>query len=335
MEIKQLKYFLSVSELGSFSKAAVMLSVAQPVLSRQIRSLEEELGMELLYRNGRGIVLTEAGVVVVEHARSIVETVRRVASEIETMRAEPRGKLVIGMPPTAGSVLTVPLIRRFREAFPGIKLKVQEGYSGHVLEWLSTGRIDVAVLYNAPKTSTLSTQPLIEEELMLVGPRDTPHALRGGPLEAKTLAELPLVLPSHPHGLRVLIETLLGTIDVRPNVEFEIDSLQACLGLVQQGAGYTVLPYASIHRQAAAGELVAIPIVEPRMTRQLVLATSTQRPTTPTTRALAQTVSQLVRDLVASGIWLPRAGASSSRQDAGPPLSPGTAAGFERASSRS
>jgi len=312
MEMKQLKYFLSVSELGSFSKAAVMLSVAQPVLSRQIRSLEEELGMELLYRNGRGIVLTEAGTLFAQHARSIVDTARTAAAEIERMRGDPSGKIVIGLPPTAGAVLTVPLIQRFRQEFPRVKLKVQEGYSGHVLEWLSTGRIDVAVLYNAPKTSTLLTQPLIEEELLLIGGPATPAALRQGPIRGADLAGLPMILPSHPHGLRVLIENLLGDHGVQLTVEYEIDSFQACLGLVAQGLGYTVLPYAGVYHQARAGQLVALPIVEPRMTRHLVLATSTQRPMTVTTRSLARTVTNLVRDLVHDGVWMPTAEAVGS-----------------------
>jgi LysR family nitrogen assimilation transcriptional regulator len=240
MELKQLKYLLALSELGSFSKAAVLLSVAQPVLSRQIRSLEEELGVELLYRTGRGIVVSEAGQIVIEHARSIVNAVGYISTEIDAMRDDPIGRISIGMPPTAGSVLTAPLIQRFHAEYPRIKLKVQEGYSGHVLEWLSTGRIDVAILYNAPKTSTLVTQPLIEEELLLIGPGRHPDTVLKGTIEGAQLAELPLIMPSHPHGLRVLVETLLGTLRIYPNVEYEIDSLTAVVNMVEQGLGYTI-----------------------------------------------------------------------------------------------
>lgn len=306
MELKQLKYLLSVSELGSFSKAAVVLSVAQPVLSRQIRSLEEELGVELLYRNGRGIVVSDAGQIVVDHARSIVGAVQSISADIDTLRSEPSGKISIGMPPTAGSVLTAPLIQRFHEEYPRIKLKVQEGYSGHVLEWLSTGRIDVAILYNAPKTSTLLTQPLIEEELLLIGPGRHPDMMLNGPVEGARLAEMPLILPSHPHGLRVLVESLLGPQRVYPNVEYEVDSLSAVVNMVEQGIGYTILPYAAVSGRVESGDLTANSIVEPRMTRHLVLATSTQRPVTNATRTLARMVTQLVRDLVKDSVWVPR-----------------------------
>lgn len=307
MELKQLKYLLAVSELGSFSKAAVLLSVAQPVLSRQIRSLEEELGVELLYRNGRGIVVSEAGTIVVEHARSIVNAVGSISTEIDAMREDPIGRISIGMPPTAGSVLTAPLIQRFHEEYPRIKLKVQEGYSGHVLEWLSTGRIDVAILYNAPKTSTLVTQPLIEEELLLIGPGRHPDMAIKGPVQGAQLAELPLIMPSHPHGLRVLVETLLGPLRIYPNVEYEIDSLTAVINMVEQGLGYTILPYAAVGSRVESGHLTASAIAEPRMIRHLVLATSTQRPVTNATRALVKMVTQLARDLVRDGVWMPRA----------------------------
>lgn len=305
MEIKQLEYFLAVSEHGSFSKAAVLLSVAQPVLSRHVRTLEEELGTELFYRNGRGVETTEAGKMLLGHAQAILASAGQIAGEIESLCASPRGRLALGIPPTASSILTLPLVRRIRSTFPRVKLKIQEGYSGHVLEWLSTGRIDVAILYNAPKTSTLLTQPLIEEELYLIGPGDSPEARWDGPISGERLARLPLILPSNPHGLRRLVDSALATIDVEPNVECEIDSFGSSLELVEQGEGYTILPYASVRRQVRAGRLSATSIVEPRVTRQLVLATSMQRPMTAVTRTLARTVADLVRELMSGGVWMP------------------------------
>jgi LysR family nitrogen assimilation transcriptional regulator len=153
MELKQLRYFLTVAEHGGFSKAAVVLSIAQPVLSRQIRCLEEELGTELLYRNGRGIMVTEAGERLAQHARAIIGSEMQARADIDALCASPSGKLAIGLPPTAAPVLSAPLIARFRESHPRIKLRVQEGFNGHVLEWLSSGRVDVAVLYKRRNSS--------------------------------------------------------------------------------------------------------------------------------------------------------------------------------------
>ncbi|MCO5063932.1 MAG: LysR substrate-binding domain-containing protein [Rhizobiaceae bacterium] len=305
MELKQLRYFLAVADHGGFTKAAVALSMAQSVLSRQVQKLEEELNIALLYRNGRGIVLTEAGNRLIDHARSIVDAETMIRADVDTLRASPTGKLAIGLPPSMAPVLSVPLITRFREIYPQIRLSVQEGFNGHVLEWLANGKIDVAVLYNAPKISTLMTQTLIDEELLLVGPASTPEYMRTGPVSATMLGQLPLILPSPPHGIRALVESILGSVGVTANIECEIDSLSTTLQLVELGVGYTVLPYASVIKKVNAGQLVAMRIEDVCLSRRLVLATSTQRPITFTTRFLAKTVTQLVRDLVDDGTWMP------------------------------
>lgn len=308
LELKQLKYFLAVVEHGAFSKAAMVLSIGQPVLSRHIRSLEEEVGMDLLYRNGRGIMMTEAGQRVAEHARMVVGAELALKADVDAFRASPTGKLAIGLPPSMAPVMSAPLIMRFRDRYPLIKLRLQEGFNGHVLEWLSKGRIDVAVLYNAPKAPTLITEPLIEEELLLIGPRKAADSLQAGAVPVTQLGEIPLILPSHPHGIRVLVETLLNTVDIVPNIECEIDSVSTTLQLVEQGIGYTILPYASVIGRVTAGGVIARRIGGLSLSRQLVLATSTQRPTTLATRALTQTVKQLVSDLVAEGAWMPQDG---------------------------
>lgn len=196
IDIKQMRMFAAISEFGSFSKAAVFLALSQPVLSRQIKSLEETLGVKLFYRNGRGIVLTEAGLLLQRYSKGILELVSRATAEVSAMRSTPTGRVAIGLPPSVGLVLTIPLVLRFREAFPRVAMRVAEGFSGHVLEWLSAGQIDVAVLYNAPRTGNLLSEPLFEDELFLLGAVNDPCSLPPGKIEANRLAELPLILPS-------------------------------------------------------------------------------------------------------------------------------------------
>ncbi len=311
MDFKQLRYFLSLVDAGSFSKAAVMLGIGQPALSRYIRTLEEELGIDLLYRNGRGIVLTEAGKILQEHAKAIVEHVSVASNEIQSLRSVPSGRVIIGVPPTVGHVLIVPLVRQLKEEFPKVSLQVMEGYSGHVMEWLSLGRIDIAVLYNAAKTSTLNTEPLIEEELFLVGPTSDPANIGGSSIKAADLARLPLSLPSHPHGLRVLVDSIFSKLGVPLSVEFEIEALTANLKLAEEGSAYTILPYAAVQSLVVDGKVRVWAIEEPRFSRQLVLATSTQRPMTLTTRTLARMVRLQVQELVSRGVWMPGAEPSS------------------------
>jgi LysR family transcriptional regulator, nitrogen assimilation regulatory protein len=305
MDIKKLKAFSVVAEFGGFSRAAGVLNVAQPVLSRQVRALEEELGVQLVYRNGRGIVLTEAGALLNEYAKGVLTTLARAESEVAALGSNPRGNVVIGMPPSMGSVLTVPLIQRFRSEHPSINMRVIEGFSGYLLEWLLTGKIDVAVLYNAPKTKSVRSEPLLREELFLIGAADDPSKLRAGPLEAKRLADLPLILPSRPHGLRLLIDQILSSANIIPNVELEVDALPATIKLAENRVGYTIHSYSLAHELIQEGRVKCWPIVNPRLTRQLILASASQRPTTAATRALTNIVRSQVRELVGQGFWRP------------------------------
>jgi LysR family nitrogen assimilation transcriptional regulator len=305
MELRQLEYFIAIAETGAFSRAAIRLSVAQPILSRQIKALEQELGAELYYRTGRGIVLSEAGKVLEQHARGVLETTAGAKRAIHALGSTPSGRVVIGMPPSVGAVLTAPIVQQFRTEFPKISLGVMEGFSGHVLEWLTTGRIDVAVLYNAPRSSALVTDPLLTDELFLLGPVADPANAGAGDLAAARLADIPLILPSRPHGLRVLVDDFLAGIGITPNVQVEIDAMPSTLSLVESGIGYTILSYSSAHHLLEAGRIRKWSIVQPAMTRSLVVATSTQRPVTKAARALVGFVRKQVDTLVAEGRWSP------------------------------
>ena len=305
MDLKQLKAFSAVAEFGSFSRAAAVLSIAQPGLSRQVKSLEGELGVKLLYRNGRGIILTEAGKLLDQYAKRILETTSRAVSELAALQSSPRGNVIIGMPPSVGFVLTSPLVSRFRTEYPSIAMRVIEGFSGHVLEWLLTGKIDVAVLYNAPRMSNVLSEPLLEDELFLLGAMHDPSELPAAPVSAKKFAELPMILPSRPHGLRLLLDQALGKARITPNIVLEVDAMPSTLNLVEQGMGYTILSYSSVHHLVDAGRIRCWSIVKPQLKRQLVLATSSQRPVTSATKALTDSVRSQVRDLESKGLWRP------------------------------
>ena len=304
MELRQLEYFIAIAETGAFSRAAVRLSVSQPVLSRRMKALEQELGTELYHRTGRGIVLSEAGKILEQHARGVLETTAGARRAINALGSAPAGRVVIGMPPSVGAVLTASLVRQFRAEFPKVSLGVMEGFSGHVLEWLTTGRIDVAVLYNAPRTSALVTEPLLTDELFLLGPVGDPAGAGNG--DATDFARIPLILPSRPHGLRILVDDFLSGIGVTPNVQVEIDAMPSTLSLVEGGIGYTILSYSSAHHLIEAGRIRKWSIVDPTMTRSLVVATSTQRPVTKAARALVGVVRKQVDTLVAEGRWAPK-----------------------------
>jgi LysR family nitrogen assimilation transcriptional regulator len=306
-DLKQLQLFIAVAEFGSFSRAAVALSVSQPVISRQIKALEEELGVALLYRNGRGIVLTEAGKLLENYASGILEQVSRATTELAALRSNPRGTIVIGMPPSVGVVLTPPLVRNFRAAFPQISMRVIEGFSGHLLEWLVMGKIDVAVLYNAPRMNNLLAEPLLRDELFLLGAKEDPCSLGPDPIEASKFAELPMILPARPHGLRLLVDQVLGSAGIEPRIDLEVEAMPSTLRLVETGIGYTILSYSSVHHLVAEGRINYWRIRNPSIERELLLATSSQRPTTTAIRALTAQIREEVKTLRKLGVWEPAA----------------------------
>lgn len=307
MDLRQLEFFLAVADAGAYSRAAMRLSVSQPMLSRQVRALEQEVGVELFHRTGRGVTPTEAGAVLASYARGLVDTARSAVSAAKAAGAAPSSPVVIGMPASISTVLAVSLIREFRQAFPSVPLKVMEGYSGHVLEWLAAGRIDLAVLYDAPRLSipALPADSLLTDELFLLGPPDDPAGVGSGPVRAGRLACLPLILPSRPHGIRVLVDEALARIGRQPNVEMEVDAMHSMLQLVEGGMGYAVLSYSCVAAPIAQGRMRIWRIVEPTITRSLLVATSTQRPSTRPVRALGTLLRRQIQDLVERGGWIP------------------------------
>ena len=136
MDLKRLRYFVCVSELGSFTLAARHLGVAQPALSRHIRQLESECGSTLLRRNGRGAELSEVGKIVLEHGRSLLEQVDRLESGLKAAKGAPVGAVNVGMPPSVCMILVEPLFHRVRRDYPGVRLHISEAFSGDVREWL-------------------------------------------------------------------------------------------------------------------------------------------------------------------------------------------------------
>ncbi len=303
MDLKQLEYFVRVAELGSFTRAATALSIAQPALSRQVRLLEVELRQNLLVRNGRGATPTEAGKLLLAHGRGILHQVERAKEELGRVRGALAGRVAIGLPTSVAKVLTVPLTREFRQRLPQASLSISEGLSSHLLEALLTGRLDIAVLYNATPSPDIELTPLLEEDLFLLQRRDGTNSRK--PVdEAITLREVgsvPLVIPSRPHAIRMLVEGELANIGCRPNIALEIDGVAAILDLVADGAGSALLSRNAVLTSAHAEHLALRRVHSPRLRTRLSIAVSAQRPATLTQQALMELIGQLAQRLMGDG----------------------------------
>jgi LysR family nitrogen assimilation transcriptional regulator len=287
MDLKQLQYFVRVAELGSFTRAAIELDVAQPALSRQVRLLEVELRQALLVRNGRGAVPTEAGKLLLDHGRGILYQVQRAREDLGRLRGGLSGHVAVGLPSSVARVLTVPLMRAFRESLPEARLSISEGLSGSLQEALVSGRLDIVVLYNAQASRELDLAPLLEEELLLV--RARPPGLHEdpppGPVALQDVARLPLVIPTRPNAIRMYVESEMAAIGCRPEVALEIDGVSAILDLVRDGAGCAILSHNALLNSPRPSDYTAQKIGTPPLKIRLSLATSLQRPATPVQKA--------------------------------------------------
>jgi LysR family transcriptional regulator, nitrogen assimilation regulatory protein len=301
MDLKQLEYFVRVAELGSFTRAALELDVAQPALSRQVRLLEVELRQPLLLRNGRGAVPTEAGKVLLDHGRGILHQVQRARDDLGRLRGGLSGRVALGLPSSVARVLAVPLTRAFREAMPDARLSISEALSAGLHEGLANGRLDIVVLYNAQASRELDITPLLEEDLLLV--RARPPGLHEdpppGPVELNEVAGMPLVIPSRPNAIRMHVESKMAEIGCRPTVALEIDGVMAILDLVLDGAGCAILSRNALLNSPRPSAYTAQQIGSPPLRIELSLATSLQRPATPVQKATLEMIKRIVPTVVA------------------------------------
>jgi len=302
MDLKQLEYFRHVAELGSFTRAASFLSVVQPALSRQVRQLEVELGQNLFERNGRGVVLTDAGTRLLEHTRGILNQIGRARQDLEDQRNGDSGHVALGLPPSLGRSVTVPLVKAFKKELPNAELSTVEGLTAYILEWLNLGRVDCALVYNATPSPAVNLVPLLDDQLYLIVPR-AGGATRNAPRKSITLAQLadyPLIIPSRPHSIRMSVENALTAVNCKIKVAYEIECIPAVIDLVRQGLGFAVLPLNAVTSTQWADEVAAKPILTPTLKTPLSIVTSAQRPTGPLMRKAIDVIRTIVRQEIGS-----------------------------------
>jgi LysR family nitrogen assimilation transcriptional regulator len=297
MDVKQLDYFVHVADLGSFTKAASLLSVAQSALSHQVRQLEVELEQTLLYRNGRGVTPTDAGRRLLAHARGILMQMRRARDELAEERDALVGHLVLGMSPSLARLVTVPLFKEFRTAIPNGSFGVVEGLSASVVEWLVQGRVDIGLVYNPAPLPAIEITPLRDEQMFLITSA-TAKVRRPRQVPLRSLPRYPLIIPTRPNANRMRVESQLAYLGLKPHIQHEIDGVASILDLVHEGYGHTVLPRSSLKGHSLHRDFVASPIVKPKLTIQLSLVASSQRPATPLSKGALPLIRKIVLEIL-------------------------------------
>ncbi len=256
----------------------------------------------LLLRNGRGVVLTDAGQRLYEHGVNILQALAQAESDMGASRDAPVGRITIGLPPSVGRQLTLPLIDGFQRRLPLAKLAIVEGLSSHIGEWISSGRVDLGLLYNPEAQTALEISPLIEEALCLVSPCSRPPdtaAAAGGRsvLPLRELPGLPLIVPERGHAIRKLLETQALLAGLKLQVAWEVSSIAAIIDLVCAGYGHAVLHASAVVASGRADQLQVRPVVEPRLNSVLCLAVSAHKRPSPLMRQATRLLTELVRSL--------------------------------------
>jgi LysR family nitrogen assimilation transcriptional regulator len=302
MTIRQLQYFLRIVELRSFSKAAAYLHVAQPALGLQIRKLEEELGVKLLNRHSRGVIPTEAGLLLRDHAQVILRQMERAKLSVADLAGPPRGRVAVGLTPTLNLILATQLVDRCRHEYPNVSLAIVDAMSEDLMEWVENDRIDVALSYNPSAVQGLVCETLLVEDLCLIGPARKGKAARDT-VSFTDIADLPMILPSESSGLRSIAEAAAHTSGFDLNVVLEIDSVTAMKEMVVNGVGYAILPLGSVKREVEEGRVTARRFDRPTLSRSLYLAYSAKRPPSNATTAIRELLRGLVHDNLERGGW--------------------------------
>lgn len=304
IDLRQLRYFLSIVEHGSLSRAAESLHVAQPALSLHLKRLEEEFGCQLLHRTTRGVVPTESGQRLAQRAQSLLDKMSSLADEVRGIEAMPAGPAVIGIPTSLGTILTVPLVKSVRDRFPDVRLRVVEALSGHMQEWVLSGQVDLAVVFGAELPPGLTSHFLVRESLCLVGPRDGEVMKGRAEIEMDQVLDLPLIMPSRPHGVREELERAAALRRRKPNVIVELDALDQIKVLVADGVGYTILSQRFARHGVMTNRLAMVPMVRPAIERVISLAHASSQPLSIAARAVRDQLLQVTARHVRDGRWV-------------------------------
>lgn len=307
MEIRQLKYFVRIVELGSVSRAAADLFIAQPALSHQISNLEEELKVKLLSRSVRGVSATEAGEVFYRHARAMLRQMDRMRTDVQHAGDYPQGLVSVGLPSSAATLLAPSLIAEAAARYPDIQLQITESLSGHLEELVVNGRIEMSLLFDplAPDTgasrrkvsSHLDVRPLLIEDLFLLSAQGVGE---GDEVPLAQAASCALALPGRSNVTRQIIDAAFQAAGHEMRVLAELDSLATIRAVVAGGVGATI---GSASIPGGTAGLRVQRIVDPALQRRLSLCTFDIVPLSSAAHRVVELITEVTDRLVAAGQW--------------------------------
>lgn len=301
MDLRQLRYFVVLANQQHFGRAASVLHVAQPALTRQIHLLEEELGVQLFVRHSRGAMPTEEALFLLERASFLLRYAEQMRQDMKARQRDARGPVAIGVSPGLALLLAVPLTRAVHQRLPEVRLRLVEGFAPTLHNMLLQGTVDLAVLNGPMPLSNLVTFPLLTEDICLIA-RPGDKQIRTHRVKMKQLSGLPLVMTGlAKSGVRLELEAGAARAGVELHQVVEVETVEVAKRLVREGVGVTVHFAATVKEDVEAGRLVAYPIEGLHLRR--ILARAADRPPSRATEELVGILRTVVEELVDGGQW--------------------------------
>lgn len=271
MNAKQMEYAVMLAETGSFSQLAEKLRISQPALSKQILSLEKELGLSLFDRSAVPVTPTAAGVHFVAQAKDLLYRQQQLLSSMEQFREGSRGQLVIGATPFRSAYMLPEMLAQLREKYPGIRVKIVEKTSALLRKDAAEGRYDFAVVNLPVDEASLECRPLEPDKLVLVVPRSMQGQLPAGPVAFAQCAVLPFITVGDRQEMRVLFEKLCLQCSVTPPIAAEVVGLTTAWDMACAGVGATLLPLQFV-RTKPQDKVAVLPLQDEIFLRQPAIA---------------------------------------------------------------
>lgn len=307
-----LTVFCWVAQTRNFSRAADRLNVSQPVVTRKVGRLEEQLGVQLFVRSNRGCELTQAGEILAAKAPGVLLQLAQLREEIGHSAQVISGTMSLGVTHLVGLVMVPHLLPVIASRWPLLHVNMVDADSRVLCARLLTRELSLAVCYDPDADSELVCTPLFMEKLHLVGvPSDQFRRLKNPTLH--DLAALPLVLPSGQQTIRVLLEDAFAEIGVPLRPVYEATTVNLLRAMALQGTGYTVLSLGSVVDDVAAGRLMAVPLADKGLSLGLTLVTTREQLRLRNVQLMHDFVYAEIMSVVNRGLWPGRTGPASAR----------------------
>ena len=296
MDFDQVRTVIEIAKHKSFSRAAEHLYRTQPAISKQVRSLEQELGQRLFLRTGRQVELTPAGRILLEHCEQLAELRRQAQEALQRMAVAPRGRLAIGANEATSLYVLPPVFARFHASYPDIRLRIHRNFTRKLVERVLANALDFAVVSLPVEEKDLTVLPLFRDELLwIVPPR---HPLAGQrSLTVEQVAEHPLIFP-RTGRTRALFESIFAARALEPRISLELASVEAIKKFVAAGMGISLISRSFAAEEAAAGMVRLVPLQGVKLTRELGLIHHRDKSICPVMNAFLTVVNELRPSLI-------------------------------------